>query len=1087
MRRGRLSDLGSHQATFYIAGGTLPSGAPSYVVRQADTDLLASLRSGDFCYVLNTRQIGKSSLMIRTAARLRLEGVRIAVLDLTAVGQNLSPEQWYGGLLALLGEQLGLEDELDDYWASHIQIGPMQRFLEAVRQVALPGEQCRPGRSAQPLVVFVDEVDAVLSLPFSADELFAGIRECYNRRALDPAYEQLTFCLIGVAAPTDLIADPRSSPFNIGRRIVLSDFTYQEALPLAQGLGPRGVELLARVLYWTNGHPFMTQRLCQAVGDQQGSRSEADVDAHCRTLFLSHDARDTDDNLAFVRNRLLMSQVDLAALLDLYGKVHRGRHVPNDDANPLSAVLRLSGIVGADGPYLHVRNRVYREVFDRRWILEHTPGAEIRRQRTAYRRGVLLASAVLGAFLIAVGSLGAIAIASAGRANHLAALTRAAEGRLLREADYARRLLYDSDVNLAQQKYQDADIGPVLQILRETEPQPGQPDLRSFEWGYLQRMCHRDLRTLASTGGPVQFVAYSPDGTRLAEGDANGSVTLWNTATWTRELTFRAHPNGDCHLAWSPDGRLLACSGPDKLIRLYNTGTGKLACVLRGHTAAVCPVAFSPDGKLIASGGHDNTVRIWSAANYKCLRVLSGHTSAVFAVAFSPDGKLLASGSNDDTARIWVVATGRTLHVLRGHAWYIYAAAFSPDGKTLATAGGDTTIRLWSAATGRPLGILRGHASYVYALAWSRDGTTLASAGWDNTARLWNTRALALVRTLRGHASYVWTLSFAPDGTTLATGSADGTIKVWNTRAEVRCRTIHLVSSAGVSFVQFSPDGARVLCFDSVAGPQLRNARTGALTLNLRAPGRVIVAASFTKAGRRVAEWDARGRILLLDSGTGRLTGVLPAPVAATVPTEIALAMTYSHSGRRLALGGPNGKAWICDASSGRVELTLNAQSPGNSVLSIAFSPDGKNILTGAGDQTVLWDARTGARLAALEGGWGAFSPDGTRIATGCSDSAARLWNAHTYRLQSTLVGHSQYLRWICWSPDGKRVVTASSDDTAKLWDADTGGELLTLHGHTREATCAVFAPDGMRIATASYDGTVKIWTANPWQQAGAP
>src|SRR5437879_13353897 len=115
------------------------------------------------------------------------------------------------------------------------------------------------------IVIFIDEIDAVRSLSFSTDEFFAAIRECYNRRSQDPAFERLTFCLLGVATPSDLIEDTRTTPFNIGRRIELTDFTRVEAAPLAQGLGPDAKTnraLLERVLYWTGGHPYLTQRLC---------------------------------------------------------------------------------------------------------------------------------------------------------------------------------------------------------------------------------------------------------------------------------------------------------------------------------------------------------------------------------------------------------------------------------------------------------------------------------------------------------------------------------------------------------------------------------------------------------------------------------------------------------------------------------------------------------------------------------------------------------------------------------------------------------------------------------------------------------
>src|SRR5436189_4850991 len=121
--------------------------------------------------------------------------------------------------------------------------------MTALRELVL---RERTGR----VVIFVDEIDAVRSLPFSADEFFAAIRACYNRRTDDPEYERLTFCLLGVATPSDLIQDTRTTPFNIGRRIELTDFTEAEAAPLAQGLGRSpalAAALLQRTLHWTGG------------------------------------------------------------------------------------------------------------------------------------------------------------------------------------------------------------------------------------------------------------------------------------------------------------------------------------------------------------------------------------------------------------------------------------------------------------------------------------------------------------------------------------------------------------------------------------------------------------------------------------------------------------------------------------------------------------------------------------------------------------------------------------------------------------------------------------------------------------------
>src|SRR5579871_5110526 len=299
--------------SFYISGGTLPSDLGSYIVRQADAELFEALRNAEFCYVLTTRQMGKSSLMVRTANRLRREGVAVAGLDVTVVGQNLTPTQWYDGLLALLAEQLQLEAPLEDFWQRNSHLGPMQRFMAALQHAVLPNV---PG----PIVIFVDEIDAVRSLPFCADEFFAGIRACHNRRALDPEFRRLTFCLLGVATPADLVTDIRLSPFNIGRRIPLHDFTPEEAGPLAAGM-ENGVSVLRRVLYWTGGNPYMTQRLCQAIAETTNARlrggDHGEIDLLCAELFLTKSARESDDNLAFARNRLLKSEGDIASVLEL--------------------------------------------------------------------------------------------------------------------------------------------------------------------------------------------------------------------------------------------------------------------------------------------------------------------------------------------------------------------------------------------------------------------------------------------------------------------------------------------------------------------------------------------------------------------------------------------------------------------------------------------------------------------------------------------------------------------------------------------------------------------------------------------------
>lgn len=458
---------------FYVAGGALQRSARCYVSRPADRQLYEGLSQGEFCFVLTPRQMGKSSLMVRTAQRLQEAGVTVVVLDLTAVGQNLDLEKWYSGLLAVIGQQLDLDDELDDFWWGHERLGPLQRWMAAIRQVVLP--RCSK------LTIFVDEIDVVRSLPFSTDEFFAAIRSCHNRRSEDSALDHLTFCLLGVATPSDLIRDTRMTPFNIGRRIELEDFSEQDAAVLQEGLA-EGVQvarnLLRRVLYWTGGHPYLTQRLCRAVTKDARASEPADVDRICEEVFLSRAARQQDSNLIFVRERILRSGGDLAALLEEYRRLYRRRRVRKDERNPIHNKLQLAGVTRTEGSVLTVRNRIYQHVFDLEWIKASMPDAELRRQRAAFRRGLLRASLVASVFILILAASASMAVyqwQAADRERHNAegarAKAEAAAGTARRALGQAQQAQQEAEVarDEAQRQRERAETARVLEQRQREE------------------------------------------------------------------------------------------------------------------------------------------------------------------------------------------------------------------------------------------------------------------------------------------------------------------------------------------------------------------------------------------------------------------------------------------------------------------------------------------------------------------------------------------------------------------------------------------------------------------------------------------
>ncbi len=1089
----------------YHVGGTLPPDSHSYVYRAADEKLYQYLKAGEFCYILNSRQMGKSSLRVKTMQRMQKEGFICLGIDMTEIGSiNITDEEWYAGLLDSLINGLEIVNiflkqgnfDLNDWWEEHYLLSPLQRFGKFIETLLLPLNKN--------LIIFIDEIDSILPLPFKED-FFAFIRACFNNRQEKLIYQRITFAIFGVTTPSDLIGDKGRTPFNIGKAIELTGFELPAALSLGKDFTVNEMvttALLAEILIWTGGQPFLTQKVCQLVANSTIDNPKEIKDLIQINIIDNWESQDTPQHFKTISDRIKANQQVAAELLGVYQQIVIKGQIKADNSYS-QMVLRLTGIVVKRKAKLIVYNRLYAQIFNLEWVENEL--ANLRPYSHALTSWEFSERKDNSRLLI---------------------------GRSLDDA-----LAWAQNKNLAPSDYQFLDAcreGVIQEQQKETQRFKVFSTISSLlfiiallstgfglmQWQQAKKSTQEGLKTqslfLADLAGQQIEKGDQITAMLLALEALPKNIdtphrpyvhqaysALYNATIRKKERLHLQYNEVVTTAAYSINGKTLAVALADGRVYLIDKKNGKILRMFQAHKSSISSIVFSPQGDKILTASDDNTAKLWDLLGQE-LTLFKGHKAVVISAIFNSKGDTVLTASDDNTAKLWDL-TGRELANLKGHYGWVKSAVFNLSGDKVLTSSSDNTAKLWD-LTGKALVTFTGHQGTVSSAIFNHSGDKILTASWDKTAILWNLNGKKLAH-FKAHQNKVRKAVFSPLDDKVLTASDDGTAKLWSIKGK------ELADFKGdqgrILNISFNPTGTKVLTASNDSTIKLWNL-TGQELSSFKSHKNAISSAMFNPTGDKIFTTSVDNTAKLWDLSNNQLINFLGhqqtvftvkfSPLEDKILTASAdntaklwdlsgkqlinfkghqydvISAVFNSAGDKVLTASKDKTAKLWDLNGKNIVTFKGHQSWLRSAI---FNPVNNKILTTSDDNTAkLWDL-TGKNLVSFKGHKGAvtsarFNLMGDKIITISSDNTAKLWDLSGQELV-TFIGHIAPVVSVMFNPENDKILTASDDNTAKLWDL-TGKELITFKGHNDWVLTAVFNPRGDKVLTASKDEMVKLW-----------
>ncbi len=644
-----------------------------------------------------------------------------------------------------------------------------------------------------------------------------------------------------------------------------------------------------------------------------------------------------------------------------------------------------------------------------------------------------------------------------------------------REVEETRLNLYAADVAVASQLIQAGNFGRARLTLERLRPNPGEADLRGFEWRYLWNLCRGgQLAVLSGHARTVTCAAFSPAGDLLATGSQDGTVKIWNPSSRTLIKSIGVTTNGVWSVGFTPDGKKLL-TGYDTGVELWNLDSWAVDRRFPGELAVL-----SKTGTLLATAESSpffsepaGPVRLF---DWHTGRLIRQFKSPGRALALSNDGHLLAIAGQFDGIELHDTSNGDLLR-----AWAttnaVWSLNFSPDDSQLLSAGWSSNVTVWPVDGRLPPSVLIAGDLHVWSAVYDHDGTTLATTGSDQTVRLWDGLTLQPKSILHGQGGEVWCAAFSPDGKILASGGKDRNVLLWPLTLSPSPDVLRHDSDYRPLF---SPDGKKLVTVDPLTGFSMLWKADDKIILNARLAngGHVI---GFSPDGQWVTTFDSDHWTLNFWPPTGTSSpSAIPLEHPGNPGSSFAF-MGMSPEQTSFFAIDATGLIYVWNVETGKLLHTMTGPAP--RIRNAILSPNGKFLVVSVERENFphLYDCATGAERDLIGHGDFVsgldFSPDGSTIATGSMDGTIRLWNATNGNPVATLPGHMQETTDVAFSPDGRTLASLGRDESVKLWHLPTLREVVS-ENVPAAGSWLRFSPDGQKLAVETDKDTLRLWAA---------